>query len=290
MPVSIPTVMPPDEYTDLPGFVTGLIDPEWSQEDVDPIFTKKGIEFIDRHMQESPENPFFLYLALSSPHIPWLVPDFAKGKSEEGPRGDLVYVDDWCVGEIYETLEKYGLRENTLFIFTSDNGPRSGANGHKSAGDLRGYKASIWEGGHRVPFIARWPEQIKAGIKNDAVISLTDIFATLSEMTDARGIRGGEDSYSFLKQLKGEITDFDDENPRVFHSSTGIFALRKGKWKYIEGVENYRNRVIKPSSSNFPGLLFDMSVDPSETNNIANDYPGIIDGMKEELKIIKSQN
>lgn len=116
-----------------------------------------------------------------------------------------------------------------LFIFTSDNGPRRGANGHKSAGDLKGYKANIWKGGHRVPFIARWPGQIKTGTINDAVIILTDIFATLCEITDTHGISGGEDSYSILKQLKGEIIDIDDENPRIFHSSTGIFALRKGK-------------------------------------------------------------
>lgn len=289
-PIAIPTEMPPDEYTGLPGFVRGLMDPDWSEEMVDPIFTEKAVNFIENHMTNSSSEPFFLYLALSSPHIPFLVPDFANGKSEEGPRGDLVFVADWCLGEINRILEDYNISDNTLFIFTSDNGPRRGANGHKSAGDLKGYKANIWEGGHRVPFIARWPGQIKAGIKNDAVISLTDIFATLCEIKDTHGISGGEDSYNILKQLKGEIIDIDDENPRIFHSSTGIFALRKGKWKYIEGVENDRNRVIRPDSSDFPGLLFDMSVDPCETNNVADDYPGIIKDMKEKLKVIKSQN
>ena len=203
--------------------------------------------------------------------------------------GMVEQMDD-AVGTLIQYLGSSGLMENTLIIFTSDNGPRRGANGHKSAGDLKGYKANIWEGGHRVPFIARWPGQIKAGIKNDAVISLTDIFATLCEIKDTHGISGGEDSYNILKQLKGEIIDIDDENPRIFHSSTGIFALRKGKWKYIEGVENDRNRVIRPDSSDFPGLLFDMSVDPCETNNVADDYPGIIKDMKEKPKVIKSQN
>jgi len=288
-PITIPTEMPPDEYTGLPGFVRGLMDPDWSQEDVDPVFTGKAIDFVENHMRKSADKPFFLYLALSSPHIPFMVPEFAKGESEEGPRGDLVFVVDWSVGEINKVLDKYNIRDNTLFIFTSDNGPRKGANGHKSAGDLRGYKASIWEGGHRVPFIARWPRQIKAGLKSDAVISLTDMFSTFSGITGKQGISGGEDSYNVLERLKGEIIDIDDENPRIFHSSAGIFALREGKWKYIEGIENDRNRVIKPDTSDYPGLLFDMSVDPFETKDVADNNPEIRQNLKNILGDIKSK-
>ena len=256
-PVSIPDKMPPQEYIGLPGFAPGLMASDWSEELVDTIFTSKGIKFIENHMKDNPEKPFFLYLALSSPHIPFLVPDFAKDISKEGPRGDLVYVADWCVGRINEIIEKYNLADNTLFIFTSDNGPRKGANGHRSAGKFKGYKGGIWEGGHRIPFIARWPGKIDAGLRSDAVISFTDMFATFADITGKTNLEGGEDSYDILTRLTGQIIDEDDENPRIFHSSRGIFAIRKGRWKYIEGKEDKENslNVIAPENIDYQGYV-----------------------------------
>jgi arylsulfatase A-like enzyme len=289
LPVAIPTKLPPEEYIGLPGFVTGLMDPEWSEEEVDPIFTRKGIEFIERHLQESPETPFFLYLALSSPHIPFLVPAFAEGKSQEGPRGDLVYVVDRCVGEIDGIIEKHGIEGDTLFIFTSDNGPRRGANGHKSAGDLRGFKGNIWEGGHRVPFIARWPGRIEPGRKTGAVISLTDMFATFAEMTGRPGTAGGEDSYSVWSVLLGGDAAANDEKPRVFHSAAGVFALRKGKWKLIQGVTGSGSGQIdlEPDAINQVGQLYDLSIDPAETRNLWDSEPEIVKELLGILNAIK---
>ncbi|MFT7033953.1 MAG: arylsulfatase A [Cyclobacteriaceae bacterium] len=272
-PVAIPSVMPPDEYIGLPGFMTGLMDPEWSQEEVDPIFTGKGIDFIDDHLENYPDKPFFLYLALSSPHIPFLVPDFAKGKTEEGPRGDLVYVVDQSVGEINKTLDKFQIKDNTLFIFTSDNGPRKGANGHKSAGDLRGFKGSVWEGGHRVPFIARWPGKIKAGSKSDDLLSLSDMFATFRDIIGYKDIEGGEDSYSILSSLMGEDSGEGVEKPRVFHSSKGVFAIRKGDWKFIVGGKDDAGNESNPDSDAKIGQLYDISSDPNETNDIWEEHP-----------------
>jgi arylsulfatase A len=181
--VGIPDIVTPEEFTAHPGVAPGLMVSDWSEENVDITFTEKGIAFIERHLKSSPDKPFFLYLALSSPHIPFLPPEFAKRKSEEGPRGDLVTVVDWSVGRISEVLDQYDLSDNTLLIFTSDNGPRRGANGHQSAGKFRGYKANIWEGGHRVPFVARWPGKISPNTQTREVINLTDLLSTFDFLT-----------------------------------------------------------------------------------------------------------
>lgn len=270
-PVSIPYRMSPAAYAHLPGFVPGLMADDWSEELVDTIFTHQGIEFIDRHVKEQPNKPFFLYLALSSPHIPFLAPDFAKGKSKEGPRGDLVYLADWCVGRIREALDKYQLANNTLIIFTSDNGPRHGANGHLSAGKFKGYKAQIWEGGHRVPFIARWPAKIKAGIRSDAVFSLADMFATFANLTDKPNTPGGEDSHNVLPLLTGQIINKDDENTRIFSSGLGLYSVRQGKWKYIEGKEDKDNRLKVNYVGPNEGMMYNMATDPYETSDVSNE-------------------
>lgn len=136
--VGIPNQPSPPEYTGLPGFVPGVTAPGFSIKNVDSVFTRKAIDFIDGHLKKEGDKPFFLYLALSSPHNPFVPPAFAEGKSNAGPRGDLVTVVDWSVGLISATLEKYGLSKNTLFIITSDNGAVKGANGHKSEGNFRG--------------------------------------------------------------------------------------------------------------------------------------------------------
>ncbi|MBN1387562.1 MAG: arylsulfatase [Bacteroidales bacterium] len=280
-PVTVPTEMPPEEYIGLPGFVPGLMDPNWSQEEVDIIFTDKGIDFIETHLKKSPHSPFFLYLALSSPHIPFLVPEIAKGKSTEGPRGDLVHLVDLCLGEIIKVVEENGIVDNTLIIFTSDNGPRKGANGHKSAGNLRGYKANIWEGGHRIPFIARWPQKIDANINSDEVISFTDMFATFSELTGINDIKGGEDSYSVLSAFFGEKIEKNNDKPRVFHSSKGLFAIRKGKWKLIEGnVDTTDSEIDK-------GQLYNLDNDPYETRNLWDNNPDIVNDLLILLNRIK---
>jgi arylsulfatase A-like enzyme len=284
-PVTVPTKMSPDEYLGLPGFVPGLMDPEWSEEEVDFRYTKKGIDFIKNHLSNSSNSPFFLYLALSSPHIPFLVPDSAKGKTREGPRGDLVYVVDLCVGEMLKAVKEYGIEDNTMVIFTSDNGPRNGANGHKSAGNLRGYKASIWEGGHRIPFIVKWPGKIKAGLRSDEVISFTDMFATFVELTAQSGVKGGEDSYSVLHAFTGKEMEKNNEIPRIFHSAKGIYAIRKGKWKLIDGEVD-----STVDSDIVRGHLYDLKNDPSEINDLWDTNPDIVSELLVTLKSIKGEN
>ncbi len=265
--VGNPSVIIPDSLDMLPGVVKGLMVPDWSEENVDLEFTKKATAFIDKTQKTKGKKPFFLYLALSSPHIPFLPPNSAKGKSKEGPRGDLVTVVDWSVGKIMETLEQYNLSKNTLVIVTSDNGPRKGANGHLSAGDFKGYKGSIWEGGHRVPFIARWPDHIKKGTTSEQAISLTDMFATFSELTGATA-KGGEDSYNVLPAFLGKKVPESDKQIRIFHSYTGTFAIRKGKWKLIEGEMKGAGTALSEDAPKTQGELYDLSTDPYETNNL----------------------
>ncbi|MFC2120927.1 arylsulfatase [Bacteroidota bacterium] len=290
--VGIPSVMSTDSLNKLPGFLPGLMVPDWSEEDVDPIFTEKAISFINKHQKSSPGKPFFLYLAFSSPHIPWLAPDFIKDKSQEGPRGDLCALVDWCVGKILDELDKQNLSDNTLLIFTSDNGPRKGANGHKSAGDFRGYKASIWEGGHRVPFIARWPGKIKSGTKSNEIISLTDMLASFSALTNSELTdKEAEDSYNVLPAILGEEFVQPENRVRIFHSGKNDYAIRQGKWKLVtkvqwSGLEN--NEAILSSDIQ----LFNLQVDPYEKVDISDNHAEIIDRLKKLLqeKILQKNN
>jgi arylsulfatase A-like enzyme len=289
--VSIPTKMSPEEYHKLPGFVPGLMADDWSEEEVDPIFTKKAIEFIENHQKLSPEKPFFLHFCPSSPHIPWLAPDAAKGKSREGPRGDLVYLIDMCVGKIMDILDKYNLKDNTLVIVTSDNGPQKGANGHLSAGNFRGYKAQIWEGGHRVPFIARWPGKIKPGSISDELISLTDLPATFAALTGTKlPENAGEDSFNILPSLTGKA---NHESPavRIFHSGAGAFAIRKGKWKLIQGTKGAGTGKFDLNSPtlNSVGQLYDLDQDPYEQNDLWETNPEKVRELIQLLEMCKKE-
>jgi len=205
----------------------GLMTEGFDLTQVDTIFTNKAIEFMADCRGKTPDKPFFLYLALSSPHAPWLPPNFAKGASDEGPRGDMVVWADRCVGRIVLALDRLNLARDTLLIFTSDNGPRPGQNGHRSAGELRGFKSHIWEGGHRVPFIARWPGRIEAGAVSNELICLTDLTATCAAVVGAE-LSGdeGPDSFNVLPALLGRRSDKPVRPDVVLHSCFGAFAIR----------------------------------------------------------------
>jgi arylsulfatase A len=220
-----------------------------------------------------------------------MVPESMKGKSDEGPRGDLVALVDWCVGEILQTLKEYGLEENTLVIITSDNGPRRGANGHKSAGDLRGYKAQIWEGGHRVPFMARWPGKIEPGGVSQEVFSLTDMMATFSELMQTElPERAGEDSYNVLPALLGGEMIENSNRPRVFHSANGVFAIQQEQWKLVQGTKGpgAGRNMVSPDSLLLTGQLYNLNLDPYEEDDLWDQYPNRVLEMNQTLENIKS--
>jgi len=297
--VGIPTVQSTDELHALPGFYPGLMTPDWVEEDVDDRLVEKAIDFV-----RSAEAPFFLYLPVSAPHNPWLPPDHTKGRSKEGPRGDMNVLVDWSVGRIYDALAEQGILDDTLFIFTSDNGPMRGENGQKSAGALRGYKNTAFEGGHRVPFVARWPGRIAAGEVSDELICLTDLPATLAALVDVEIPGSFEDSHDVLDALlhgaDSRDTDAavpDPARPTLvsdtggFASTTGDFAIRWDRWKLIILARDDNDELAKrrqPVPDAVHGrLLFDLRDDPSEQNNLVAERPTLATWLETVLEDVK---
>ncbi|QDU74154.1 Arylsulfatase [Bremerella volcania] len=201
-----------------------------------PRLTRKSVEYIDQHAND--DKPFFLYIPLGSPHTPILPTKAWQGKSGLGDYGDFVMETDNVVVEVTKALQRHGLADKTLVIFTSDNGcskaagiPQLADKGHIVSAHLRGSKADIWDGGHRVPFLVRWPGKVKAGSKSDQLICLTDWFATAADVIGEDVPAGScEDSVSFLPALAGEAIASTRAGV-VHHSISGHFAYRQGPWK-----------------------------------------------------------
>jgi arylsulfatase A-like enzyme len=262
----------------------GWIAPGFKLEEVDLRFTDEAIRFVERNVSAGPRRPFFVELALSSPHTPWLVPDLVKGRSGDGPRGDLVALADLCVGRVLEALERLGAAERTLIIFTSDNGPHPGTNGHASAGALRGLKSHIWEGGHRIPFIARWPGHIEPGSVVDEPICLTDLMATLAAITGADlPPEAGPDSVDLSPALFRRGGAGPSRAPLreavVSHSEDGTFAIRRSAWKLILDNRTSGGWMVPegtPPVPGTPGQLYDLAQDPGETRDLWAERPGIV--------------
>ena len=287
-PLNVDESIHPD-YRPRPGLMADGFDVT----NVDTDFTKKSIEFIEKHRQNTPEKPFFLYLALSSPHAPWLPPAFTKGKSDEGPRGDLVVWADWAVGQITETLERLKIADNTLIILTSDNGPRQGLNGHTSSGNFRGYKSHIWEGGHRVPFIARWPGKIKRASTCDEPICTVDLMATCAAIIgDELPIEVGPDSINILPAMLDQKLSRPLHQAIIHHSCYGVFSVRSGTWKLILDTKK-SGGWVEPDGENpvpgSPGQLYNMETDPYETNDLWEKHPDIVEKLTALLEKYKNQ-
>jgi len=290
------------------GEKDGMMGKSWQSKEADVIIAQKACAYIKRRSQNS-NKPFFLYLTPNAPHEPCtevLVPEFARGKSSAGARGDLVWLFDWIVGEVISTLKETGQADNTLLIVTSDNGALPGtfvrnAEGdrifegnrnylfdrydHKSCGNWRGYKAHIWEGGHRIPMIATWPGRIEAGAVSDEVVCLTDIMATCAALTGFHlQDEAAEDSYNLLPVLLG------DESIReaiVHHSSFGVFSIRQGNWKLILDTKSsggWPPPRGKHSQSGTPGQLYNISTDPAETHDLWEKNPAIVARLSELLE------
>ena len=271
---------------------SGMTAANWVNETVDVRFTEEATDFIDRAHRANPEQPFFVYLALSAPHSPHLVPEFAAGKSEAGVRGDMVWLVDWAVGQVVAALERRGLSQDTLLIVASDNGPLRGSlqpgarestavvsNGHRAAGELRGFKGTVFEGGHRVPFIARWPSRIPAGSLSHQPFSLVDMLATLAAIVgEELPDNAGEDSFNMLPALVGAETDATVRTAIVHHSGRGAFALREGRWKIVFGHGEER---VQPLDG--VGYLFDLQADPRETTDLWDVHPVLVDELSAKM-------
>ncbi|MRG46018.1 sulfatase-like hydrolase/transferase [Chitinophaga sp. SYP-B3965] len=249
----------------------GMAEKDFEAVDVLPTLTNKACERIVT--QSKQKNPFFLYLALPSPHTPIVPGKRFEGKSNLTQYGDFVMETDWAVGEVLKTLDSLGLAENTLVIFTSDNGFAPyvlktfnvEALGHYPSVNFRGYKADVWEGGHHVPFVARWPAKFKAGSQNTNVISLTDFMATCADILQIPLPNNmGEDSYSILKNARPAV---------ISHSINGNFTIQNDKWKLAlcPGSGGWAAPLNKAAfEQGLPEVqLYNMVSDTSEKNNVA---------------------
>ncbi len=264
------------------------------------MLTEKTIDWLSI---QSSEEPFFLYFAPVAVHHPITPSNYMRGTSDCGPYGDFIQDLDWSVGRIIQTLEYMGLMDNTIIIFTSDNGGEIPGNkpeapeiqainaGLKINGDLRGDKHTIWEGGTRVPFIVSWPGRVEEGAKSDHIIAVMDMFGTIADIT-AKGLpedkNVGPDSYSFLASLMGQKKE-PARRSVVTADAHGMQAIRVGDWKYIDMVlpeelpENRRLSIKMPLEPQ----LYNLSEDPAESNNLYDANPEIVKQLREELKRIR---
>ena len=246
-----------------------------------PRITARAVEYID---QQSKDKPFFLYVPYGSPHTPIVPTKEWQGKSGLGDYADFVMETDAGFGEILDALDRKGFRENTLVIFTSDNGCSKAADindlkekGHLVSAHLRGSKADLWDGGHRVPFIARWPGKIAKGSKSDELVCLVDFFATCADLL---GIslpeNGAEDSVSFLPAFSGKPIQSTRDGV-IHHSISGHFGYRQGKWKLLLARGSGGWSAPKEGKAIQAGApeaqLYDLDSDPGETTNLYETHP-----------------
>ena len=277
MPTAIPDTISvnSDKYT---WWRKGPTSADFIHHDVTPNFFRKSFSYIKE--KSKGDSPFFLYLALPSPHTPILPEEKWQDKSELNPYGDFVMMIDDYMGQLMKHLKEAGIEENTLIVFTSDNGCSPEADfailgdlGHDPSGIYRGHKADIYEGGHRVPFIARWPSNIKAGSESGKTICTTDFMATCADITNRTLAQNeGEDSFSLLPLFTNNNSSKFLREATVHHSINGSFAIRKGKWKMIFAPGSGGWSAPKPNSEEaknlLPYQLYNLSEDPTETNNL----------------------
>ncbi len=262
---------------------------------------QRTIQWIEEHEAKNDEQPFFLYLPLNSPHLPVSPSSKFDGTSEAGTYGDFVVETDDYVGGVIDALETAGELENSLVLFTSDNGglwhqwepqeaddleeykPSDRAKytaqfGHHSNAHLRGTKADIWEGGHRVPFLVHWPETVEAGTVSDEPVELTDVFATVAEIFgEEPSAETAPDSFSFLPALKGKRLEKPVRPYLVHHSLRGMFAIRKDGWKLVEkrgsgGFSTPKWPTRQPTRGP-EGQLYHIEEDVQETKNLWDEEP-----------------
>lgn len=261
-----------------------------------PRFTEAATGFIARAAETG--QPWFLYFAPLAPHRPVVPNETFSSRSAAGLYGDFVAEVDWAVGEVLAALERSGEADETLLIVTSDNGPEVDAYrrmleyDHASLGPWRGLKRDLWEGGHRVPFLARWPGRIPPGLLQDEVLCLTDLLATVAKIVEFELPRdAGEDSYDLSAALFGEELPAPMREATVHHSGAGRFGLRRGDWVLIEhstGDNNRepdwfrRQRMVQPHDEQVE--LFNLRRDPAQTRNLAGEQPELVADLRQLLE------
>jgi arylsulfatase A len=254
----------------------GPIAPSLKMDDVLPTLTRKSVERL-----RSATQPYFHYFPMTGPHTPWMPTADFRGKSQAGEYGDFVVQVDDAVGQVLRAIDESGQAANTLVFFASDNGSRWTPDmiaryGHRSNANWRGMKADIWDGGHRVPFLARWPGRIRPGTTTAEIACLTDLFATVAGVLGTALPRdAAEDSFSLLPLLTGKSS----RGPReavVHHSAQGKFSIRDRNWKLVigHGSGGFTRPVDAPGD--LPGELYDMRRDPGETRDLYRERPDVV--------------
>ena len=270
----------------------GGIAPDLELKDVLPRFTDEAIDIINAHSIDG--DPLMLYLAYPAPHTPWLPNPEFLGKSGASMYGDFTVMVDAMIGRVLSAIKSRGMADDTLVIFSSDNGPVWYEEdvrrfGHDSSGPLRGMKADAWECGHRMPFIVRWPGVVEAGSVSDQMISFVDLFATFADLTKtSMGEKDGPDSFSFLKVLTGEQPE---ETPTrsslALKAGRGMMMVRQGDWKLINGLGSggfSKPNHTEPKPGGPRGQLYNLRDDLSESNNLYSDHPEIVERLSKELQ------
>ena len=264
----------------------------WDDETMADVFAEKGIDFVT----ENRDHPFFLYYAFHQPHVPRLPHPRFRGATPHGPRGDVIVEMDWCVGEMLDALERLGLSENTIVIFSSDNGPVlddgyedqavSLNQEHRAAGPLRGGKYSMFDGGTRVPFILSWPGRVTVG-DSDALVCHVDFYASLARLTQYK-LNEGEapDSIDVLDVLLGESEEGRTE--LVVEGTQGKIILRQNDWTYIPP---YAGPAINSQTNTELGTspepqLYNLALDIGQISNVASQEPAIAEQMSSRLQAI----
>lgn len=265
---------------DVWGNVKGMLEvaPDFVDSECLTRFTDQAIQWIESKAEDSKQGkPFFVYLPYTSPHKPVIPLEAFRGKSEAGAYGDFMMETDSHVGRILDLLDRLELADNTLVIYSSDNGPettwreRSKRFGHQSNGVFREGKRSIYEGGHRVPFFVRWPAKVKPGTTFNGPICQTDVLATLAEILSRElPVDAGEDSISFYPALLDSNRE-SSRPPIIHHSAQGGFAIRDGRWKLVMAHRKT------------PQELYDLATDPSETRNVADQNEEIVQRLTNQI-------
>jgi arylsulfatase A len=265
--------------------------PGFDFDDVLPTLTDRAVSYIGERAKA--ENPFYLYLPLTAPHTPWLPVEPYRGATEAGDYGDFAHQVDAAVGQVLDAIDAAGVADNTVVVFTSDNGAHATLIPepftHEPNHPLRGQKADVLEGGHRIPFVVRWPGQVPAGTTGDGLMCLTDWYATCAALIGANGPDGGgPDSFNQLPAWLGESHDEPLRPFAIHHSSMGVFAVRQGPWKYIDALGHggfgWHPAKFKPEPGGPTGQLYNLDDDPKEENDLFEAMPEKVAKMQALLK------
>ncbi|MEM9379749.1 MAG: arylsulfatase [Planctomycetota bacterium] len=264
----------------------GWMAPGYRFEGADELFLTRTLDFIERHRQEHADRPFFAVLSTQISHAPVLPARAFAGTSGAGPRGDFVRELDALTGRLLDALDRLGIGDDTLVLFHADNGPETlhthwmrEDHAHDAAGGLRGMKRDGWEGGHRVPFLARWPARIPAGTVTTQLMNTTDLFATIASLVGyALPDDVAVDSFDLVPALLGLRGDDEPIRPHMLTQSfRGELQLRRGRWKYLDHAGSGGNRydrgvleryALPESAPGAPAQLYDLAADPGETRNL----------------------